>query len=44
MLEYGEKLVWSEEISIDEMYTARQERQKNVLLEKANSSNYSFTL
>lgn len=38
MVDYGEKLVWGEEIGIDEMYITRSERQKNVLLEKASVS------
>ena len=34
MLEYGDKLLWSEIVSIEEMYGVRGERQKRVLLEK----------
>ena len=44
MVDYGEKLVWSEEISIDEMYATRSERQMNVLLEKARLFTLATTL
>ncbi len=39
MLEYGEQIVWGETICIEEMYAARGERQKMVLLEKVSSHN-----
>ena len=37
-MEHGEHIVWSEIVSIEEMYAVRAERQKLVLFEKVSSS------